>query len=99
VREVPWSRNGKDKDLEGKSISVLNLPEISPEDGWEGPGRYLIPLVKKQVGADGATQYSVPGIPSSPGFPHGKDRTDPRIYRATDDALRQLKNIRQGHWE
>jgi hypothetical protein len=112
VREVAWSRDGKDKDLEGKSISVPNLPEISREDGWEGPGRYLIPLVKKQAGADGATQYSVPGIPSSPGFPHGKDRrragtsgarggrrTDPRIYRATDDALRQLENIRQGHWE
>ena len=92
-------KDDKDRELKGKTITVLNLPEIPREDGWDGPGLYIIPLVKRPAGPDGATQYRVPEIPRSPGFPHGKDRTDPRIYRATDDARRQLEDIRRGHWE
>jgi hypothetical protein len=60
VVEVHWPA-GK-KALVGQDLSVANLSMV---DGFQGPGRYLLPLV-----ADDAGTYFVAGLPKSPGFEH-----------------------------
>jgi hypothetical protein len=102
VVEITWSRDGKDRDI--KSITVVNLADLVPGErsvsGWEGPGLYIVPL-QKQVGADDTVEYRIPPVPRSPGYPHGKSDLSEqyRIYPATEEARRQLANIRKGDWE
>jgi hypothetical protein len=67
-------------------IEVTNLAELTPADGWAGPGVYILPLQKLENG-----NYRVAPIPRSPGF-QGRDH--PRIYPATPQTLEQLRQIR-----
>ena len=82
IKEVHWLEKENDK-LTGKKISVLNLDQC---DGWQGPGRYILPL--KKTGPDA---FVVPLPGPSPGFDPLK--TKPRIYRETPETLRQLSSI------
>jgi hypothetical protein len=65
-----------------KSVSVINLPQAT---GWEGPGRYLLPLVQR------GEAYSIAPVALSPGY---GGRNDLRIYKVTDDVLRQERAFR-----
>ncbi len=60
VVEVHWPV-GK-KELAGQDLTVVNLPAT---EGFQGPGRYLLPLI-----ADDGGTYFVAGLPRSPGFDH-----------------------------
>jgi hypothetical protein len=60
VVEVHWPASKK--SLAGQDLAVVNLPMA---DGFQGPGRYILPLV---VAEDG--KYFVAGLPASPGFEH-----------------------------
>jgi hypothetical protein len=58
VVEVHWPA-GK-KSLAGQDLTVRNLREAL---GFEGPGRYVVPLIVTDGG-----RYLVAGLPRSPGF-------------------------------
>jgi hypothetical protein len=80
VQEVHWppgNRNIPEK------ITITNL---SRSEGWQGPGDYILPLVKN------GDHYHVSGIPPSPGYP-GSDQ--PRIYRANAETRHQLDAIKK----
>lgn len=83
ISEVVWVRGDTEKPPSQK-IEITNLDHITQEDGWNGPGTYIIPLV-----TEGST-YRVAAIPASPGYGGGK----PRIYRLTPAARTQLLEIR-----
>jgi hypothetical protein len=71
----------------GGSLRITNLPEITASEGWQGAGRYILPLVR-----DGEAYRLVP-IPPSPGYdPEGRVNRS-RIYPATPQALEQLRQI------
>ena len=82
IEEVHWP-DKKNDSLTGRKISVLNLDQC---DGWQGPGRYILPL--KKTGAE-AYVVALPG--PSPGFDPMKLK--PRIYRETPETLHQLISI------
>jgi hypothetical protein len=60
VEEVPWPP-GK-KGLAGKDLTVPNLVAA---EGFNGAGRYIVPLVAERDG-----RYYVAGLPRSPGVEH-----------------------------
>ena len=78
--EVHWP--AEKEQLANRPIRVNNLPEVN--NGWKGPGRYILPLVS--AGAE----YQVATVPRSPGY----DRFDARIYEDTPVTREQLKQIR-----
>jgi len=90
VEEVRWPAK-EIGNLIGKKITILNLDQC---DGWEGPGRYILPLQKRfdghqQKEEQGTFVVVSPGM--SPGFEPSKVR--PRIYRVLPETLRQLDSI------
>jgi hypothetical protein len=96
VLEVAWASDNQDDALKSQTIHVSNLSEMGKDQGWQGPGRYILPLQKMGFGKP--AQYKVAPIPGSPGFPRpkkeGQNRQDsPRIYPATPDAEDQLRVI------
>ncbi len=85
---VLWVREPKDSALKGQpTVVVSNLPRVTAADGWSGPDRYILPLIKEDDGT-----YRVAPIPRSPGFPGRYDH--PRIYRATPQTLEQHRQMR-----
>jgi hypothetical protein len=80
VHEVLWPAGQLPKDAK---IIVTNLPEC---EGWKGPGRYLLPLMK---GSNDT--YKVVPTPRSPGFMLGT----PRIYPSTPEIRKQYVEIRK----
>lgn len=84
IADVFWAAQDADRQLH--KLTVKNLPLLTPEEGWRGAGRYILPLVH-----DGA-EFRVASIPRSPGFPSHNDR--PRIYVSTPEALEQLRTLR-----
>lgn len=60
VVEVHWPA-GK-KDVEGQDLTVANMMDVT---GFQGPGRYILPLVPGEHGT-----YRVANLPRSPGFEH-----------------------------
>jgi len=96
VEEVLLARDGVEAPAD-KTIQVENLrdckrpprddedPTLVPLD-WTGTGTYLLLLHPVR---DGKT-YRVVDVPPSPGFPRN-GKTTPRLYRRTDDAVRQVR--------
>ena len=82
IEEVHWPEKEKER-LTGKKISVLNVDQC---EGWQGPGRYILPL--KKAGEESFV-VALPG--PSPGFDPMKPKA--RIYRETPETLRQLNTI------
>lgn len=86
VADVLFSREPKHPGIElDKPLVVTNLPQVSLENGWQGPGPYILPLVKE------GDKYQVASIPRSPGYGGGW----PRIYRVTPETILQLRQIRE----
>jgi hypothetical protein len=97
VRKVSWATGPK--LAEGKTITVENLKECVNQ-GWAGPGEYILPLLTSTVGK-GVT-YQVAPTPRTPGYPYGKNALPnrpgpPRIYPVTPSRLRQLKQIEESY--
>ena len=66
-----------------EEFDVVNLPAIGPASGWQGPGRYILPLWKAPTG------YAVPPIPPAP----GRHFDEVRIYPLTPQTRAQLDEI------
>ncbi len=88
VKTVFWDPSGTLKEEE--SVLVQFHHEMSASQGWFDEGEYILPLTRLQDGS-----YRITPLPPSPGYvPH--DIQSParyRIYPATDNTLRQLKEI------
>jgi hypothetical protein len=96
IRQVVWSRYRDDLQEKDK-IPLANLPESGPEQGWAGPGEYILPLTR--TGAGKRPTYQVTPIPRSPGYlpPAANPRTfevPARIYLATPVARRELADLK-----
>lgn len=85
IDEVLWSTNAAAKPASEK-LDVVNLPLLTKDDGWQGAGVYIVPLVKED------SDYRVPAIPLSPGFSERQSR--PRIYLRTPETIEQVRQIR-----
>jgi hypothetical protein len=60
---------------------------VTPPPDWSGPGRYLLPLVKRKDG------YEVAPIPPSPGYTPEEGAGPPRLYPATAQTEAQYRQI------
>jgi hypothetical protein len=85
VKEVVSFKHPKDAMLAGAEIKVADLPKVSLVSGYAGPGDYVLPLVH----AD--DEYRVTPLPAVPGFVPVPGEV--RIYRATADALAQVRDV------
>jgi len=81
------------KALQGKMLTIAekSLAKIDKDSGWSGPGEYLLPLKV----LDNQEGYEVTPLPRAPEFPAGPPHV--RIYRATDDVLRQFHELKPGN--
>jgi hypothetical protein len=89
IREVVWS--APSAKVDGKQMQVRDLPDLGPENGWNGPGEYILPL---SVHKNGKEEYSVTLLPPSPGF-FPKERDRKRIYPATLEPRQQLLELKK----
>jgi hypothetical protein len=102
VEEVLLRAEGVEAPDAGDELTIANLrqckrlphaeedPEKVPLD-WTGPGVYLLPL---QPTPDGR-RFVVAEVPPSPGYPPPAfPRGTPRIYRATDEVMREYRAFR-----
>ena len=89
VQKLIHSNEQNATGIAGSKMSLAGLSEIGATQGWQGAGLYIVPLSKKN------DKLEVTALPPSPGFPRTASGTqkDRRIYRATPDALAQLKEI------
>jgi hypothetical protein len=46
VEEVLWASDPADNDLAKKSLHLADLSACTKQDGYQGAGKYLVPLVK-----------------------------------------------------
>jgi hypothetical protein len=58
VDEVLWAFDPADQDLVTKSLHIAELSTCPKQDGYQGAGKYLVPLVKATDGA-----YRIAPIP------------------------------------
>src|SRR5262245_58020814 len=84
VQRVRWPVASKEPPV-GEEIAVVNLDKTQ---GYQGPGTYLLPLVRR--GKD----YAIAGLPLDPGYPPLHEPPKPRIYPATPGVLKQWDEIR-----
>lgn len=77
-------------DLRGKRITIANLSDCRPGDGWKGPGRYILALVREEE------EHQLARIPPSPGFPTPTRDDRPRIYMEDHETRHQLEEIWHG---
>ena len=61
VLEVVWTVDEADAKLVGSELTIQELDLVGPKQGWEGPGDYIVPLVKPKA------EYRIAPIPPSPG--------------------------------
>jgi len=90
VKKVLWSADD-DKELEGRELLLEDLVDIGKEQGWAGATEYLVPLMARKIGR--GVVYEVTPLPNMPGFVPANP-TERRIYRATDDAMRQFWQLK-----
>ena len=90
VTKVLWAVDD-DKQLEGRELLLEDLAEVGREQGWAGANEYLIPLIVRKSGKEAA--YEVTPLPHMPGFQPVR-LNERRIYRATEDALRQFWQLK-----
>lgn len=88
VEEVAWARDAGQRPPEKLTVTVPNLADVKAQDGWTGPGLYILPLVKNGSG------YSLAPFGASPGF--SSATAAPRIYPVTPQTRAQLREIRDG---
>jgi hypothetical protein len=100
VETVYWAAPDKETPAKGKKITLENLPECGADQGWAGPGRYILALAASRAGTK--TVYRVAAIPRSPGYPYGRSMPanrpgPPRIYLSTPSRVRQLEQIEKAY--
>jgi hypothetical protein len=89
IDKTLWARDDKDRLPPGTQATVENLPKCAEaEQGWDGEGLYVLPLIKSEA----KDRYRIAQIPLSPGFAADAAHRL-RIYRATDEVLRQVDEI------
>lgn len=89
IAEITWAP-GKQELKEGNSLTIVGLAECGPEQGWRGPGKYILAISKTQQGV-----YALTLTPHSPGYPAGNQNllNRLRIYPETQNTRRQLELI------
>jgi hypothetical protein len=80
VEQVMWPEQ---KDGQQRAIRVTSP---SACQGWTGPGRYILPLIKT---AGDENTYELAPVPRSPGV----EQRFPRIYPATQQTQKQLEEV------
>jgi hypothetical protein len=75
----------KDARLAGTQITLAELPEVGAAYGYTGAGDYVLALVHAEDG------YRLTPLPTVPGFVPFPGEV--RIYRATPDALAQVREV------
>ncbi|MFO0968616.1 MAG: hypothetical protein U0793_23920 [Gemmataceae bacterium] len=60
LKETLWQAEGK--EAIPTALRLAAVADIGPDQGWRGPGEYIVPLRL------GSTGYEIPPIPWSPGF-------------------------------
>jgi hypothetical protein len=73
-------------------LVLANLPQVGREQGWRGPGLYILPVQRKQE--QGQEKYLLTPIPPSPGFPleaGAEVHRFLRLYPASAGTRRQLQ--------
>lgn len=73
----------------GKTLTVTNLPKVTLDQGWNGPGEYILPLLPDEA------HFRVTPLPSSPGFDAAGRHYPLRIYPANPQTLKQLDEVPQ----
>ena len=66
VSKVAWALASDDAKFADSQLAVDGLADIGSEQGWSGPGAYILPLTKRKV-ASGYV-YEVTPLPISPGY-------------------------------
>jgi hypothetical protein len=91
VREVPWSSFKLDRV--GQKVFVSNLGDVRENNGWNGPGMYILPLTRTTAGKQ--DRYRLTILPRSPGYPPGTsfEVVRERIYPANDRTRRELEEL------
>lgn len=89
VTKVLWAAH--EDQLEGRELLLEDLAGVGKEQGWAGANEYLVPLTARKIGKEVA--YEVTPLPHVPGFQPAKP-IERRIYRATDDAMRQFWELK-----
>jgi hypothetical protein len=102
VVSVPWAKEPLGR--KPARITVKNLAEFDRENGWHGPGRYILPLQKvparRSARDKTAGEYVIARVPDSPGFPSVRgSNVRYRIYPDNAETRAQLENMRQDEWE
>lgn len=82
VEEVHWPESARGT-WQGKPLTITNLADCV---GWQGPGLYILPLVRS------GDKFQVAPLPRSPGF----EGRRPLIYPATSETRGQLDQIAKG---
>jgi hypothetical protein len=88
VSAISWTADEADKKIQGSQIKIAHLSDCTWEEGWQGPGEYLLPLMKLKDGG-----YQLAPLPPSPGF---RRQIPGRIYLATPQVKRQLDDFLPG---
>jgi hypothetical protein len=91
VREAGGPLPARERPRPGDGLTIANLPQVDRAQGWQGRGRYILPLTR----SNGRTLLT--RTPPSPGYPAtGHDPLNRlRIYPVTSSTLRQLQQIEQ----
>jgi hypothetical protein len=87
VKEVLYAADGDKEKLAGKEVTVEALAVVSADQGWDGPGDYLLPLEPRK------DRYQLVPIPVSPTYAPPRPVERLRIYRATADTRAQWRQI------
>src|SRR5688572_6174488 len=90
VTKVLWT-TADDKQLEGRELLLEDLVDVGKEQGWAGANEYLVPLTARKLGKE--IVYEVTPLPLVPGFKQAVPN-ERRVYRATEDALRQFWELK-----
>jgi hypothetical protein len=83
VEKVLWSANAADEKLAGQVLQIADLDKCRKQNGYQGAGKYLVPLM-----------HAVPPYPIAP-VPHKLPSGEPAprvvIYPWTPETQAQLK--------
>src|SRR5437016_3359018 len=44
---VSWARDQAGRPLEGQTLTIANLAQVTEKEGWLGPETYILPLIKE----------------------------------------------------
>lgn len=94
VIKVLWPAD-HDTRLEGRELLLEDLADVGAGQGWSGDNEYLIPLTARKHGQEVAYEVTpLPPLPLPPVPGQPARLNDRRIYRVTDDTLRQFRELR-----